>query len=110
MRLNAYNHEDIKLFYILDGRELEVFDSNLDQPKGFFIYNQGAEYRMTVFPNVDKNEEYPETIIQWTENDQDTVKCSIERGPNMEVCRQVWLNERLVWESYNNERLLRIAK
>lgn len=65
---------------------------------------------MTVFPNVDKNEEYPKTIIHWTENEQDTIRCSIQREPNREICRQVWFNDELVWESYDNERLLTITK
>lgn len=98
------------MFYILDGREVEVFDGNMDQPKGFSIYKHENEYRMTIFPNIDKSEEYPVTIIQWKENEQDTIKCSIQRGPNMEVCKKVWFNGELAWEAYDNERLLRITK
>src|SRR5690606_11122352 len=57
----SYGHDDIKLFYVLDGHEVEVFDGNMDQPKGFSISKHENEYRMTIFPNVDKNEEHPVT-------------------------------------------------
>jgi len=108
--VNSYKEEQIKIFYLVNGQQSEVNNSNLDYPKGFFIYEHENEFRIRIFPNSDKNEETPVTYIMWNNTDIDTIKCSIERKSNSEICKKVWLNDNLVWEAYETERFFEIIK
>ncbi len=108
---NNLNESDIKLYYLKDGEAQEVFNGNLDHPKGFFIYEHQEEHRIAIFPNVDRSEEYPVTYIQWSEQDMDTIKCKIKRTSSSEVCTEVWFNNDLKWDSSQPvERYFEITK
>lgn len=107
---HSYREDSIKLFYIKNGEEVEVFDADMDYPKGFFIYKHENEYRMRIFPNIDKSEEFPLTYIKWNETTIDTIKCIIERKSNSQICKKVWFNNESVWEAYETERFFEIIK
>lgn len=57
--LNSLNQNSFKVIYKINGEQIEVNDKNLDYPKGFFVYQHENEYRISVFPNTDKNSSYP---------------------------------------------------
>lgn len=99
---NSYNHEAIKLFYKTDGVYQEFYDGNLDLPRNINIYQHTDTYRATIFLNHSASEEQPETLIQWNENNADTIKCEIYRTSSVERIDKVWLNNQLVWDSTNN--------
>ncbi|HEX9650416.1 MAG TPA: hypothetical protein VGA21_07640 [Cyclobacteriaceae bacterium] len=107
---SSYKESDIKLHYLKNGQKQEVFFPNLDNPKGFGITQNQEGYRIGILPNIDKTEEFPLTLIEWNSTDTDTIKCSIERKSNSEICTKVWLNENLVWEGYETERFFEIIK
>ena len=96
--------------YLVNGLEQEVNNDDLAYPKGFFIYEDEEEFRIRIFPNTNKNIELPVTYIIWNDVDTDTIKCSIERKNNSEICTKVWLNENLAWEAYETERFFEIVK
>lgn len=102
---NSYNHEAIKLFYKTDGVYQEFYDVNLDLPRNINIYQHTDTYRATIFLNHSASEEQPETLIQWNENNVDTIKCEIYRTSSVERIDKVWLNNQLVWDSTNNTAL-----
>lgn len=108
--LNSLNQNVFKVIYEINGEQIEINDENLDYPKGFFVYQHENEYRIRVFPNTDKNTSYPITYIQWSEIDTDTLKCEIDRNESSEICKKVWLNNELVWQSYDTERFFEIIK
>lgn len=92
---DAINIDNIKLFYIIDGQLQEVYDPLMDYPKNFFVFNDSGNYRIRLFLNSDENEELPETIIQWTENEADTIKAEFKRGLNSLLLKNVWVNGEL---------------
>lgn len=107
---NSYKESEIKLFYLKNGEEMEIFNSNLDYPKGFFIYKQENEFRMRIFPHTEMGEKFPTTYIKWNNSDIDTVKCNIEKTTSSEICTKVWFNNNIVWEAYETERFFKIIK
>jgi len=110
VNVKSFMENEIKIFYIVNGQEIEVNNIDMAYPKGFFIYEDENEFRLRVFPNVDKNSELPVTYIKWNDKVVDTIKCSIERKNNSEICTKVWLNDNLVWEGYETERFFEIIK
>ena len=107
---DSYQKGNIKLFHIINGEQIEIFDANMNYPKGFFIYKHENEYRIRVFPNTDKSEQQLITLIKWNETDTDTIRCNVERTSNSEICRKVWFNNEVVWEAYETERFFEILK
>ena len=109
--VNSFKENQINIFYVVNGQELIFYNGDLAHPKGFFIYKEEkSEFRIRVFPNMDKNLELPVTYIKWNSTDTDTIRCSIERKSNSEIVTKVWLNENLVWEGYETERFFEIIK
>ena len=108
---NSFKEENIKIIYLIDGNEIEVNKPMLDYPKGFRIFEHKNEYRLVIFPNNDIDTEFPITYIIWNGTDRDTVKCEIRRTDNSEICRRIWYNGELTWDSSENkERFFRIRK
>ncbi len=107
---NSLNQNEFKILYEINGEQIEVNDENLDYPKGFFVYQHENELRIRVFPNTDKSTSYPITYIKWSEMDTDTLKCKIDRNGSSVICKKVWLNNKLVWQSYDTERFFEIIK
>lgn len=107
---NSLDQNEFKLFYEINGEQVEVYDENLDHSKGFFIYRHENEYRIRIFPNSQKNNSNPTTYIKWNETDTDTLRCEIERNDNSEICKKVWFNDKLVWQAYDTERYFEIIK
>ena len=78
----AYQENNIKLFYKVDGEIVEVYDSTLDSPRNINIYKHENEYRIGINLNYDRNEDQPITYIQWNETDRDTIKAQFHyTGP-----------------------------
>ena len=107
---NTLDVDAIEIQYVSNGQAITVNNINLDYPKGFFIYKHNNEYRMRLFPNDDKDENYPITYIKWNGNDIDTLNCKIERNKNSQICKAVWFNGSIVWDDYNKERYFVIEK
>ena len=107
---NAFKENNIKIFYIENGKKIEVIKPNLEYPRCFFIFQHEKEYRIRIIANDNRKEEFPITIIQWDEKNADTIKCSIERRANIVVCSKVWINDSLAWGAYNKERFIEIIK
>ncbi|MEO8774409.1 MAG: hypothetical protein ABI371_08815 [Gelidibacter sp.] len=106
----SLNQNEFKIFYEINGEKIEVNNGNLDHSKGFFVYQHENEYRVKIFPNSDIKASEPITYIKWNETDIDTLRCEIERNENSEVCKKVWLNDKLVWQAYDTERYFEIIK
>ncbi|NHN25766.1 hypothetical protein FIA58_008775 [Flavobacterium jejuense] len=107
---NSLDPNKFKIIYVIDGVSVEFYDENASYPKGFFIYEHENEYRIKIFPNVKNKDNLPITYIKWNEVDSDTLKCEIEKNINSEICKKVWLNDKIVWQSYKNERYFEIIK
>lgn len=99
---NHINVANIKLFYVIDGKSQEIYDSNMDNPRNFRIYEHKNEYRIRITTNATETAEKPITYIQWNENDTDTLEVLYERTQNAILQNKIWLNGEQIWERGNN--------
>ncbi len=103
---NAYDESKIKILYLVKGKLIEK-PNGTDYPRNFFIYKQDNHNVIRVFMNDSKEEQYPETYIQWSENNTDIIKTEYSRTKYAVTKKTIWLNDKLVSEI---EPYLKIVK
>lgn len=96
------NHEryldpkNIKIFYEINGRLEEFYESHLDMPRNFRIAlpEFGRDYVMALVLSE-------KTVIQWNENESDTIEAEIYRSDDLNVLRviKVYFNGELKWDN-----------
>lgn len=112
---NHYDIKKIKLYYLIHGISTEVYDSNLDSPKGFFKSNdlRNGKYFLRLFPNQSNmnNRDAFETTtyLQLCNNETDTILCEFSKNINSLTCTKVVYNGSVVWQ-WNSERYITIQK
>ncbi|MDX8341626.1 hypothetical protein SLH46_20675 [Draconibacterium sp. IB214405] len=99
----AINEEDIRLFYSVEGELQPVYNANFDYPRNFLIYEDGGMNRIRIFMNSSDTEEKPITIIDWGNNDTDTVAVEFTYTSTMTAKRKVWVNNELIWDYQDDE-------
>lgn len=104
---NSFDHSKIKLFYLVDGKQVEVFDGTKQSPRNFYIDQKEGHYLLTVFLNHSETEQYPETYIQWNENNIDIIKAEFRKTKNTVLKKTIWFNGT---EVLNYEPYLKIKK
>lgn len=95
----ALAHDDIRLYYYLDGKYEEVYEPHLDSPRNFVIFKQNSNYRIGVSLNHSEKEKYPKILIKWNESRSDTIKCEIYRTSSLIQADKIWLNNKLIWDT-----------
>jgi hypothetical protein len=101
----AYLEQDIKIFYVTNGIKKEVYYPNSDYPRGFIIIEEpDKKFWMEVDLNAALSETYPITYIQWSEIDTDTLKTEIFRKDGLVTCKDIWINDSLVWKWIDYEK------
>lgn len=93
-----FNKDSIKIFYIINGVEVEINNTLLDPPRNFYVNYTRGRFRLQLFPNHDISEEFPITLIKFNQTATDTVRCSYERNSSSITCTKVWYNSNLAWE------------
>ncbi|MFA7616466.1 MAG: hypothetical protein WCY16_07800 [Weeksellaceae bacterium] len=91
-----------RVFYLINGEVQEVYNPNMDDPRGYTIYKHANEYRAGVTLNNSETEEYPITYIEWNDEDTDTVRASFQRTEYGIIQDTLWLNDEVVWELGDN--------
>ncbi len=99
---NHLNTENLKLFYVINGENQEVYNPNMDNPKSFKIYEYENEYRIRIYLNHTETADKPITYIQWNDSDTDTIEVSYQRTQNAILQNNIWLNGEHVWERGSN--------
>lgn len=125
-----FKKNTIVLYNLNDGVKEEVFHSNLDAPRNFFIFkNEGNnEPVMRIFPEIEslrKNQTtLVTTFIKWNDQDEDTIVCTVNRNNkgrgDITNVREVRYNGKLMYDIQVNapttwgkgiyDRLLEIKK
>jgi len=88
--------DSIKIAYLLNGGQFNVYNSNMDCPRSICLINDpGYAVRVRIFPNDVIDAEYPITYINWGNGDIDTLKCHfLRKNEGAYVsCDKVWFNE-----------------
>lgn len=105
--LNTANYleENFRVYNLINGEVIEVFNPMMDYPRNFFIKDESNPISMRLFLNNSDTEEFPVTYIKWNGTDTDTIKASYVRSENSVVLDQVWINDVLtprVDDTYGN--------
>jgi len=94
--------ENLKIYYLINGKKTLYFNGNLDYPKGFtLIKNQDQESALRVFLNTDIHT--PVTLIEYREGNTDTIKAAFNRKGASIRCTKIWYNEVLKWDAESRQ-------
>ncbi|NOU62083.1 hypothetical protein [Marinifilum caeruleilacunae] len=99
---DSFKESDIKLYYVINEEKREVYDPNMQYPRNFFIFKEGAIYRIRLLLNNDKSDDKPITYIQWNDKDSDTISAEFYRTNNLTRKEKVWFNDKLIYEFDDN--------
>ncbi|WP_417885916.1 hypothetical protein [Zunongwangia sp.] len=99
---NALNAEDIKLYYVENGKAYEA-DEEMDddgQPKkNIIVFQRGDKYRVRILQNHSSEDETPLTLIQWNQKEIDTIKSEFLKGDRYIIQDKIYYNNKLSWTS-----------
>ena len=91
---------DIKstnIYYVNNNVNRLQYEPHLDCPSKICLRSeQGINYA-TLTPNDAVQEEFPVTLVQWSDNTTDTIKCHFLRNNGNVLCDKVWLNNTQVY-------------
>jgi hypothetical protein len=98
---NAIHEDDIKMYYVKNGKEELFSRPNLDVSKGFRILKpQGdlSNYWINLFLNSESEEEVTTTILKWSDYKIDTLQASFMKGSDFIRVSKIWLNGKICWD------------
>jgi len=98
----AYLEQDIKIFYLINGVKVRIYNVHYPSFRYFYISEDAGSHGnfwMTLHLNDTPYVEYPITYIQWDENNTDTLKHDVYRTENLVSFKNIWLNDSMVWKS-----------
>ncbi|MEM9548808.1 MAG: hypothetical protein AAGA77_22680 [Bacteroidota bacterium] len=90
---STYLIEDIKLYYLNNGKTEEVFDANMAAPRNVKFVDIEGNTALRIFANLN-DEEYPTTYLEWNAEDTDTIRCHYYRSEDNSTIQidSVWYN------------------
>ncbi|SOU86995.1 hypothetical protein [Tenacibaculum dicentrarchi] len=94
---NGIKENEIMHFYLVNGVKKEFYNSSYDSPKNILIYNEEGKYFVRIFLNTikDKNGEVI-SLIQWSENDTDTIKATLQTTKNTTIIINPKFNDKKI--------------
>ncbi len=94
---NAFKEEHIRLFYIKDGKKVEV---NNSASRDFFVFEDTENNRFVIRVFLGGDDPIGETIIKWNNKESDTFLTEIEKYDNGNlILSKVWYEDNLVFDS-----------
>lgn len=99
---DAYPTDDVKVFYLNNGKKELAFEGNLDHPQFWDIAMDSisGNYFLSVRASNHRNSQgQSTTLIQWKYHDTDTTVCQF-RGDGHDPIKKIWYNGTLVWDGY----------
>jgi hypothetical protein len=102
----------LKLFYLIDNKPVEVYQGNLSCPRNICFVDEPGYERLTIFANTEGTSENTVTLLQWNDQDIDTITCHIVRKNNnsYKVVDKIWFNSVLMYPDSALEGLNRAFK
>lgn len=107
---NSINKNNIKIYYLINGKKTEVFNTQLDYPRQYMIYQVEAhsssypgEYLMRVYLNKDgleKKEGIKETItyIEFNNTQTDTLVAQLHQYGSSVLTEKISYNGDVKWD------------
>ena len=96
---NSYKADNIKLYYLINGKKIEINDPKMATPRNFIIYEKDGEYRIGVTQNYSETESLPITYIEWNPNETDTLQAEVYRNGGLIRSIKTWFNGELMWDA-----------
>lgn len=99
---NAIKAEDIKLYYVENGKAYEAEAEDLkngEAQKNIIVFQRGDRYRVRIMQNHSSEEDTPLTLIQWNSSDIDTIKSEFLKGDRYIIQDKIYYNNKLSWTS-----------
>ena len=103
----AVNVSKLKMYEVIDGKEVLFYKPHLDHPNGIGLFPPGGDrthyklgfgfYTKTFGIGLDKTT----TILEWEDGHRDVFKAEIYHGDNAIIQRKIWVNGRLIWDPAN---------
>lgn len=102
---NSFKENDIRIYFLIDGTEKLMYNTDLDNPDYITISKKGDSYTIEVLMNEGfTSSNAATTYIQWSPTERDEVKAEYLKGQGSILKRKVWLNNQLVWEYMSSGR------
>ena len=95
---SAYRYETIQMYREIDGVWKRFYEPLYDHPKGFEVYTEDTDWMVVYEPSVNAMSPHSNTLIQWNENDADTIRCEYRMVPGDLTCIRIWVNSELAWD------------
>ena len=97
---NAIDTSTINVYYIKDGVKTRYYQSHLTYSRGFRVFKHENEYRIVIY--TDYSSDKDTTIVEWSENDVDTIEIQYRKTASTVLNDKIWLNGEFVWEIGDN--------
>ena len=112
---NSIDTDNLKIYEIINGEEVEVNNPNMDAPKGFWISppeGKFDKYRLSLTLNILEDSNTTITLLKWSESDLDSFKAELEKGEDYINCKKIWVKDIKVWDmrEYGDERFFILQK
>lgn len=99
--------DDIKMYYMIDGKETYFYRPLLNASKGYLQLEPEGDiktYRIRFFLNIESKETNTETIIEWDKEHRDTIRSEVDRNGGVTTITKMWLNNKAIWENNTNSK------
>lgn len=90
----SYSLDDIKVYNKVGDKWILYYEPNHGASRGFLIRMVNELTIMTLYPSIENVGTYTETMIKWSEQDSDVIKCDLlkKNKDAYIVIDKVWLN------------------
>tara|TARA_B110000114_G_C15043745_1_gene378286 strand:- start:172 stop:657 length:486 start_codon:yes stop_codon:yes gene_type:complete len=102
---NSIEITNLRIYELVNGEEIEVFNPNSDAPRGFSLISPDGKfdkYRLNLTLNILEDSNPTITLLKWSESDTDSFKAELDRGDNYIICQKIWVNDIQVWDIIEN--------
>lgn len=111
---NSIDFDKIKIYYLINGKEVDAYNANSDAPKGISLESPNdkySKYHLNLGFNIEENDEITYTIVQWDEQNRDIFEVQFNKGEGYLLAVKCWVDKKLVWNVNNgDERFFTLEK
>lgn len=102
---SIYDFNALKVYDLINGERVNVFNENFDAPRGISLLEPEAgieSYSIRLFFNHTIDNEFNKRILVWNDQLEDEFKAQFTYNENQITLKKVWVNDRLVYDVSTN--------
>ena len=93
-----FDLNNLKIYYLIDGKKKFFFNNRLDYPKGFnVVEDRDKQSLLRIYLNYAMVT--PVTHVEYGENDTDYMKTEFHRNGSSVIIQKIWYNDELKWKN-----------